>query len=71
MCVCVCSSFLLIEINIGFLCLQICDFGLARLEEPHESAIMTQEVSSFPIHTCAHMILINELSIVDSVISLS
>ena len=24
---------------------QICDFGLARLEEPHESAVMTQEVN--------------------------
>ena len=27
---------------------QICDFGLARLEEPHESAVMTQEVRTFP-----------------------
>ena len=29
---------------ISVFALQICDFGLARLEEPHESAIMTQEV---------------------------
>ena len=28
-------------------CSQICDFGLARLEEPHESAIMTQEVNNY------------------------
>lgn len=36
-------------INVKNLCLQVCDFGLARLEEPRESAIMTQEVSTFPI----------------------
>ena len=33
---------------IGVFALQICDFGLARLEEPHESAIMTQEVRNNP-----------------------
>ena len=28
---------------------QICDFGLARLEEPNQSAVMTQEVRLGPI----------------------
>ena len=29
------------------LILQICDFGLARIEEPDESVMMTQEVKYF------------------------
>ena len=30
--------------NVLYMCLQICDFGLARIEEPDEHRHMTQEV---------------------------